>query len=381
MLELILHHTYKLDGEAVDLSRHHNHGYRTDVSYVADGREPGSGALLFDAPHSRVHVPYAPIWDHPGALRIDAWVKLEAPGAHRMIAVGQNSFAFFVEADGVLGASFTLPRSPGGPPMSGRLDSARASPDGVRHTVPVGTWTRLGFLHDGFSSARLYIDGTLVAGAYILRSPVLSVGPAGVSIGHGLPGAGSALQGQIDEIRIWRYDPRTPMKQFFCRPLDDSTWRCWNRALRALSAIAQDEGQRALLWGWQRCLLGSILDTLRTVRGRGERAIAECDEFGRRYLKLWCSGRMDGPEMRDFARDWVAWLESALGPDGLRQLADRVRGCQEQYRDLDLSNIFGPLADCDPRFVAYLGLFGEQVGKERQADWFRDAGKDRQERH
>jgi hypothetical protein len=47
MFELILHYTYKLSGETVDFSRNDNHGFRTVVPYVPDGRMSESGALRF----------------------------------------------------------------------------------------------------------------------------------------------------------------------------------------------------------------------------------------------------------------------------------------------------------------------------------------------
>ena len=55
MLKLILHHTYKLGGQAADLSRNGNHGFRSAVGFSADGRAPGSGALQFAEVRSQDH--------------------------------------------------------------------------------------------------------------------------------------------------------------------------------------------------------------------------------------------------------------------------------------------------------------------------------------
>lgn len=47
MLELIVHHSYKQSGENVDISSNDNHGVRTVVPHVPDGRMSGNGALRF----------------------------------------------------------------------------------------------------------------------------------------------------------------------------------------------------------------------------------------------------------------------------------------------------------------------------------------------
>jgi hypothetical protein len=366
MLKLILHHTYKLDGEAIDLSHHHNHGYRNAVSFQPDGRSPGSGTLEFANDESRIHVPYKPVWNQPLALRIEAWVRLAELGRQHTIVVGQNSFSLTVRPDGVLEGTFLLPGTPGGPPPpSLRVNSDGGSPDGVRRTVPVDTWTRLTYFHDGLATLRLYIDETLAASAYDVRFPVRSVGPGGVIIGHGLAGHDRTLRGEIDEIQIWKYDRQSPSRQFNDRPMDEAQRECWRDFQAHLREVLEDSAKRQLFNGLMLCIMTVMRDLIREVRSRGEAAIQRQEVLLGRYMELWSRGELTGDGMRAFMRDWIVSLQETLGPPAFEGFMNRFQGCREQFQDLDLAELGGGLADCDPDFAVYVYLMGDVLSEIR----------------
>ncbi len=149
------------------------------------------------------------------------------------------AFAFFVRADGVLTGTLLAPEKPA--PGSGLMiddnfvattapggsndpfdtlvatpgetpepkfswqgvnSDSEFAPDGIRTTVPLNTWTKLTYVHDGIGSLRLYIDDMLVGARYDLESEALSVQGAGVHIGQGPHDERYHLTGLIDQVQI-----------------------------------------------------------------------------------------------------------------------------------------------------------------------------------
>ncbi len=363
MFKLILHHTYKLAGEAVDTSHNENHGFRTAVPFLPDGISPGSGVLEFAGGPSRVRVTNKPVWQHLRALKIEAWVKLAALGQRRNLVEGDSSFAFFIHPDGLLWGTFldsahrTLPIPGYGPDWVGANSDSLYAPDHARHTVPLNTWTKLTYLHDGISSLRLYIDDALVGANYNIRAGLRSVGGLGVHIGHWPGDDRYTFQGQIDELKISKYDPDVPYKQFFCRPMDARQMNCWRQVFDNMAAMLSNGEQSRRLIGLMRCLSSAEEELVRASRSKGEVAIKRSDEFSVRYRELWCSGRIDGPEMKKLMRDWQRWLLTLLGRDYMIKFRYHTQRCWREYGgDAWFGAIAKHVADGDPRFAQYTKL-------------------------
>lgn len=363
MFKLILHHTYKLGGEAVDISHNDNHGFRTAAPFQPNGMAANSGALVFGGGPSRVRVTNKPVWQQMRALRIEAWVKLSALGQRRNIVEGDLSFAFFIHPDGVLWGTFFDPAHKT-PPLPGTSASwpgvnsdAAAAPDGVRHTVPLNVWTKLTYLHDGVSAIRLYMNDALVGAYYGVRSGIQSLGATGVHIGHWPGDDRYTFSGEIDEVKIWKYDPDVPYKQFFCRPMSAQQMDCWRQVFDNMAEMLADPQQSKKLIGLMRCLNAATEDFVRAVRSKGEDAIKRQHNYLVRYRKLWCAGMLQSEDMERLMRNWLRWLVKLLGRPFFEAYRRRIQACWQEFGGEDT---FGRLArrihECDPEFAAYYEL-------------------------
>lgn len=356
MFRPLLHYPYRLVPEALDVSGADLHGITRDVGFVPDGMTTGSGALRFGAASSRVRVPPHSLFQHLHALKIETTVRLTSLGQRRNLVEGHLSFAFFIRPDGVLQGTARGRQSLGGPLDWYGTDSKSGSPDGVVRTVPVDQWVRLTYLHDGFASLRLFLDDRLVAATSSLGSPIRPVGPRGVHIGNWPDADAYAFQGDIDDTRLWRWEPDAAYHQFFCRP----PGRCWRAVSGVLAAHFSGPDGREQLSELLRCVGRIQYELIQAVRGQGEDAVRINEEFALRYRRLWCEGPIDGEDMAALVAEWLRWLREALGervPDTL----ERLRRCF-LATGLD-PEVFGQLdwQDCDPAFAGYLRAVIELV--------------------
>lgn len=352
MLQLILHHTYKLLGEAVDVSGLGTHGRSLNVNYLPDGIAPGSGSIGFDQPGSRVRVKPHPVWRRLRALKIEAWVKVDALGVRQNIIEGDGSFAFFIHPDGELLGTFYAPMTAGGPITWHGASSVSNAVNGEPYYIPVGEWIKLTYLHDGFASLRLYVDDRLVAANYGLISAVPGVSGYGVHIGNWPAGDRFTFAGEIDEVKIWRYDADQMTEQFFCRPVDATAASCLAEVLNHLNTLREDPEtwERTLLY--LRCIHQNQQKLIRAVRGLGEDAIRTAQDFSRRYQDLWCAGKINGPEMETLMYAWRDWLAEVATND-FDVYLNAVQECWDAYgADLPLPDV--DLRYCDGNFAGYL---------------------------
>jgi hypothetical protein len=346
VFKLILHHPYTRVPAAIDVSGVDNHGQVRDVDFSADGAAPGSGALNFNLPTSRVSVRATSVFHHLHALKIETRVKVHDLGERRNLVEGDHSFAFFIHPDQTLWGTALGRVTPGG-----ALDWHGTSSSTATGLVPLNQWVTLTYIHDGFSSIRLFIDGTLVGATYGLRSPIRPVGPRGVQIGNWPAGDAYAFDGQIDDVKISRWDPEAAYHQFFCRTVD----ACWKGTFTDLARSADTpDGLRRLRSLWQ-CIGDAQAATIAAVRSQGEEVIRQNDEFARRYRDLWCRGEIDGENMRALVTDWIRWLQTILGRERLAEYLRHVRSCVDRHLP-DRRRSFG---DCDPTFVKYINMLME----------------------
>jgi hypothetical protein len=225
MFQLILHHVYRKGPYAIDISGARNDGLVTAVGYMDTGASAGSGALLSKSPYARVRVPPSAVLESLFALQIEVVVRVDALGGRRNLVEGADSFAFFVDEWGRLWGTFNGPQYKGGPPTWHGASSGADSPNGISRTVPVGKWITLRYEHDGYASLRLYMDSKLVAANYSLLSGVPAVTGAGVNIGNWTIADNYQLDGAVDDVKLWRYDPDDGFGHFLCRKFDKKSAR------------------------------------------------------------------------------------------------------------------------------------------------------------
>ena len=134
-----------------------------------------------------------------GELRIRAVFRAEPETLARRynLVEGEWAFALFVEPNGVLHGTINSPAL--------GLTGPRSAPGVVQWNV----WHVADYVHDGTSHARLFLDGVLVAEQWDEVGPIPNLGPQGILIGY-WPGNDDryTMRGQIDEVQIWKDDPR-----------------------------------------------------------------------------------------------------------------------------------------------------------------------------
>ena len=328
MWELICHHTYKLDGLPVDLSDYDNHGQAIGTSFVPDGITESSGALHFQGT-DRIEIPIQPVWKTLGGIKVEITARLNGyRPLPRLLVRGFESFLFCVWNMELIGSYHTtkstwpgsnydrigsitdaipFPTSPVYQiPFDPWMQSVPyALPLYSGYRVPFNRWVTFGFAHNGFDTMELYADGQLVARRTDLLSGVPAVGDKGVLIGaSGFPS--HVLDGDIDEVKIWRQYPHIMDADFFSRPVDQTVAECWERFFRSLASVLDSLPDcRELM---ERAFTDALDRLIRSIASQGpetrERFKRTCQE----YRQLWLAGKLDSPEMERLFRDWCAWL-------------------------------------------------------------------------
>jgi hypothetical protein len=159
------------------------------------------------------------------------------------------------------------------------------------------------------------------------------------------------MVGAVDEVKLWRLDPDRVSKEFFDRPMDDATRRCWDEFLRWLQNWRRDNPDCA-------DELDELIDALlREIASGIAASPATTDRFGatrRRYRELWQANQMGGPEMAALLDRFTAELhKEGINPDRLDSLHKLLDSdCYHRFR----SEM--PSLDCDPAFAAYLRRSG-----------------------
>jgi hypothetical protein len=345
MLELICQQRYQeKKGIPVDISGYRNHGGASDTS-PAPGPAPNRGAIQLSKPNSRVLIPPGTwgAWTPLVALKIEVDLKIEPTSAlEQTLVEGSGSFLFSIDQH----APAASVVSAGGTPMYVRAAGAFA-PDGGVHPVPTGRWVTLGFQHDGFARMQLLIDGQLV-GESIVDESVPGVSAPGVSVGNRVAG-GQPLLGNIEELRVWRLDPRQMKRDFLSRPYTSHTAACWEELLRQLARWLRENPVSAgrltrLLETLQRQFLHGLLLLPQAEQAQARRIV-------NRYELLWRQGRIDGPEMAAVFVEFIRWMRRhGLDPESgpvwseleplLRQISEATHAhlncdqAAQRFRDL-----------------------------------------------
>ena len=202
---------------------------------------------------------------------------------------------------------------------------------------------------------RLFLDGELVGEAVIAGS-IPPVQNLGVVIGNGVDQAGRQFPGQIDEVKIWRLDPKAMKREFLGRPYTKKAARCWERNFAKVFNWIKDhpEPSRALaqqIREWEYGFSRSLLLLPDSDQARLQAILVELAD-------LWFAGKIAGPEMAKVWCDWIAQLR-ALGLDpgggpGGTAIATAVAKLQIETPDI---------RRCDPQIAGFLKLLRSAVEK------------------
>ena len=232
--ELICHHTYRgIPGVVVDLSpcaASHGQAFGLDDSdFLADGIATGSGSVRFYKQGGRIRVPAEAIpWQSIVGVKGEVTLRR------------QPSMGFIIDSDAfqfhIRGNTFDSPVAwfSSYPTQYSEISSAFDPVGPQPYRVPNGQWVTLGFMHDGFGTMELYADGQVVARRTGVYAPVNAPGGAGLSIGNALHSGGLSCNGEIDDVKIWRLNPRRFDDEFYSRPMDRETAECWMRFRREI---------------------------------------------------------------------------------------------------------------------------------------------------
>jgi hypothetical protein len=292
-------------------------------------------------------------------LKIEVLARVADPLATltQGLVVGHGSFRFGLN-QGALEAGFEN--------ASGSNNYVRSAdafaPDGMYHPVPSNKWVKLGFYHDGFAKMRLFIEGQLV-GEAIVDGGVPPVQGLGVSIGNAVDVDGQQFAGEIDELQIWRHDPKNMKREFLGRPYTNKTARCWEHFFRQILNWAKlnPETLKALslqVADVQNSFIRALFLLPDSDQARVRAMLIRLDQ-------LWFAGDIDGPEMETALRDWIVLLRSVgidpFGEPTNPALAAAIAKVGIDGRDL---------LKCDPKIAKFLDLLrnaAEKYGKTAEA--------------
>ena len=370
MYQLILHHVYRKGPYAIDISGAQNDGLVSAAGYLDHGVSPGSGALVFKSPYARVRVPPRALWQTPRALKIEVVARIDALGARRNLVEGADSFALFVDEKGHVWGSVNGSQYPGGPRTWQGANSGLDGPGGVITTVPVAKWVTLRYEHDGYASLRVYLNNKLIAANYGLMSGVPSVGAAGVSVGNWTIADQYQLDGAIDELKIWRFDPDDGLGHFLGRKFNAHNAPCWGKYFDRLALALQDERARQRVLALMACIARAQREILRRIRAAGEAAIEENARLAAEYRKLWQEGPIDGPKMKLWQKDFARFLFDTIGRATVDAAMAEVSVC---YARSELRTYLPQTCDLTKRDSAFVGyitgfaaLFEPQLAPTRR---------------
>ena len=351
--ELICYHTYILPGIPVDLSDYDSSG-RTenlnDDDFASAGVTPDSGIVRFPHVGSRIRIKASRPWDRLVGLCVDVtgrfFSEIGPDGGDivmsRTLIAGHGSFKFRILEFKELSASIA------GDSIG--LNSRDHSPDGLVRKVPLNQWVRLRFVHDGISTAQLFIDDKLVAQRRDIGVVIPPVRSKGISIGNDVDREDRLFrEDEIDEVKVWRLDPNEVARKFLSRPLDPETAECWEKFTRRLNeALARDPECQPFVLNE---VLKQVTEIRRSISAQGPEALDLYAALCREYERFWKEGKLDGPEMKQLFQFFC---------EQLQKMNIRVDG-GPLYKELSASCLSEVLSDpglleCDPKAAALVHL-------------------------
>jgi Concanavalin A-like lectin/glucanases superfamily len=345
--ELICYHTYSgTPGVVYDLSPDHRSSgvavNLADSDFIAAGATAGSGAVRFHSTGAAIWIPPNTAWRPLDAVRGEVTLLLDPPPAGGGQAVSRlidaGSVQFDIRAGGLRAWFVSNP--------SGYTEVSTALHAVVPNVkVPTGQWTTVGFLHDGVANQQLFVDGVLVAATTGPLRPV--AGSAGVTIGNA-PSGGYPIRGLLDDVKVWRANPRRIFDEFFDRPMDPETAACWDDYLRRLRRWMDSNPDCADKL--QAEVMAAANSVLRDALNHGPRLHQHLVDSAKRYRAHWRAGELDSPAMARLLGELASLLQAAgIAPDANPDVLSLGQSeCLRRFR----SDVGAP--DCDRQFMAML---------------------------
>ena len=351
MLELICDHQYTWEGLPADKSPYHNHGTAINTSGAFDGVRSGSGVITFPQANSRVKIGAGPssCWQRLIALKIEVLARVNPLASRSSVLVaGHGSFRFGL-SEGALEAQFNNVIG-----VNNYVRSADAfAPNGKMHSVPDNRWVKLGLYHDGFARMRLFLNEELV-GEAVIEGSIPAVQVQGVSIGNEAAQDGLQFPGQVDELRIWRLDPKAMKREFLGRPYTPDAAQCWQRYFEAILEWIQNNPEQGRS-------LAQQINNAQISMGRSLLLLPENEQKRVRavlvaFADLWFAGKLTGREMENVLCQYITLL-SQLGIDpsgGLQGTIPSDMIAQLKIRHTDVLR-------CDPQIADFIKLLQKAV--------------------
>lgn len=358
--ELICHHTYRgIPGVVVDLSpRAASHGQvfgLDDSDFLADGSATGSGAVRFYKQSGRIHV----------ATEAIPWKSIVGVKAEVTLR-RQPSLGFIIDSDAfqfhIRGNTFDSPVAwfSSSPNQYSEISSVFDPVGPQPYRVPNGQWVTLGFMHDGFGTMELYADGQVVARRTGVYAPVNAPGGTGLTIGNARFSGDMSCNGEIDEVKIWRLNPRRVEDEFYARPMDRETAECWRRFRRQIEDAFGRHPDCAKQIG--RLVKEAVDSLIRQTNAQGPETQSRLERAAKEYNRLWRGGKVDSPEMVDVFLDLIGWLRIAgVAPEDNAALAALSNSACWQ---LIIGELTAP--DCDRQFMTLLRTVADNLGDRRR---------------
>jgi hypothetical protein len=157
-------------------------------------------------------------------VRVECIIRISANSSQRQTLIeAHESFKIFISG-GNLFASFSV--DPSIPPEleSGLIGTYKDGITFLGYRVPLNKWVRLLLVHDGLTQMEFFIDGVAVTWPRSVLCAVPGVRVNGIRIGNALA-AQEPFNGDVDDIQIWRLDPKAVQRAFLNRPIDKSDGR------------------------------------------------------------------------------------------------------------------------------------------------------------
>lgn len=342
--ELILDHSYAgVPGVIFDQSpgrKSHGTAFHLSSSdFFPDGANPGSGAVAFP-PGSAVRVSPDAHW--PGApFRCEIMCRCDvAGGGGRLIDVGGFAFGMYA---GLPSFNYVLANEEG---AGGTVYNPADPP-----VMPYNTWVPVGIVYDGLSDVVFTVRGDVVGTFHLGAAQLADF--ANIVIGNRRQFYDEAWQGQIDDVKFWRFNPHWVDGTFVNRPTDPGIRDCWSQWSKALGGALRADRECA---DHVREVIAAAVQSVKVRAAALAAADPTWQQAVNDYQRCWARGDFQG------VQDALIRVISAMGTKlqlntdpALLALANDA--CVQKIKDRL------PSLDCDAQFVDLLLGAAKAVGE------------------
>lgn len=353
--ELILHHTYRgAPGLVYDCSPGQgSHGVAVGgVNFHTGGASPHSASISFPNRGSRVHVDATKGWEQLDALRAEvvchlalprpdtfyiqiiAWCPAFVFGTYRVHYQGQELLNALVVVKGT--------------------NKTRLVVRAVR--LPVDQWTTLAFEYNGWNRLDFSVDGAVLRSVTGPLGPLPGASPMPLDIGVYGKTFGT-YQSRIDDVKVWRRNPRALSQDFLARPMDPETAQCWARWGRRLHEWLRDNPRCADELAAQLSPLYQVVHEI----GEDAELRTQFREISEIYRREWTAGTLASAEMIRAGAEAGRLLERAGYPSELIDVLLIESDCWRRF----VTEV--PPPDCDHQFSELIRETARELEGDRRS--------------